>query len=76
MISRLMPEGNVAQELPATAKDASRKKEKVQLSANVKLPQRLEQIEEGTEQDHEHLHMPEVNAEFIEQVRNFLLSTN
>ena len=48
----------------------------MQLSANVKLPQRLDQIEEGTEQDHYHLPMPEVNAEFIEEVRNFLLSTN
>jgi hypothetical protein len=36
----------------------------------------LDQIEEGTEQDHDHLPMPEVNAEFIEEVRNFLLSTN
>jgi hypothetical protein len=38
--------GPLAQELPTTAKDASKKKEKVQLSSSMKPPQKLDQIEE------------------------------
>ena len=75
-----MPEGSAAasaaQELPTTAKDVSKKKEKLQLNANMKPPQRLDQMEEGTDLQNEQVQLPEANAEFIEEVRNFLLSTN
>lgn len=52
-----MPEGSAAasaaQELPTTAKDVSKKKEKLQLNANMKPPQRLDQMEEGTDLQNE-----------------------
>ena len=41
--------GGATQELPTTAKDGSKKKEKLQLNAAMKAPQRLEQMEEGSE---------------------------
>lgn len=52
-----MPESSAAasaaQELPTTAKDVSKKKEKLQLNANMKPPQRLDQMEEGTDLQNE-----------------------
>jgi|LauGreDrversion4_2_1035121.scaffolds.fasta_scaffold213209_3 hypothetical protein len=42
----------------------------------MKLPHKLEQIEEQTDQCNDHLQTPEVSAEFVEEVRAFLLSTN
>ena len=48
-----MPDGSAvagaAQELATTAKDVSKKKEKLQLNANMKPTQRLDQMEEGTD---------------------------